>query len=349
MRRSPLPLLPSLAVAGCLAGDVLDEPADAVEELTAAARLTRYGRIREGARAQGAGNAFLLAGIANDETGLAMCWSEATWACRGPASPECGGGPVIAGAADGACGAEQGGLGLFQFDAGTYADTLDRYGPEVLTLDGQVRLALDYAVWMVKVSVYTTDAETDERARAWIDRFDPGDPGLREQWIQTVVRYYNGCRPEWSCWGPRYRTYLDGYELAIAEPGGLAFWGEGAGTRCGGSPPVIGEIERKYLALGGCASGVGAPIREERGAPDGVGRYSIFERGSIYWTPELGAYEVHGRIRDAWAAEGWEAGALGYPASDEYEVTGGRRSDFQQGSITWDRASDQTLVTRSTP
>jgi hypothetical protein len=108
---------------------------------------------------------------------------------------------------------------------------------------------------------------------------------------------------------------------------------------------VVGEIARKYDALGGCGSVIGPPITEERATPDGIGRYSVFERGSIYWTPQLGAHEVHGRIRDAWAGSGWERGPLGYPVSDEYGIVGGRRSDFEHGHIEWNAASDTaTLV-----
>src|SRR5205823_1287616 len=119
-------------------------------------KLPRYAVIRDAARARGMSNAYLLAGIANDETGLAMCWSEATWACQGPSSPDCGGGPVIAGAADGPCSAQQGGLGMFQFDAGTFSDTIAKYGDDVVTVPGQTSHAIDYATWMVKISAYTT-------------------------------------------------------------------------------------------------------------------------------------------------------------------------------------------------
>ena len=35
------------------------------------------------------------------------------------------GGPIIAGGADGPCADMQGGLGMFQFDAGTYQQTVD--------------------------------------------------------------------------------------------------------------------------------------------------------------------------------------------------------------------------------
>jgi hypothetical protein len=291
---------------------------------------------------------------------------------------------------------------MFQFDAGTFTDTINKYGPAVLTIPGQTSAAIDYVTRMVRISAYTTDAETDEKARAWINRFDPGNAALRDQWIKTVVRYYNGCQPGWSCWNPRYQTYLDGYRRAIDEVGGLGFWLEAGGTRCGDSPFVVGEIDRKYREIGGCNSVLGAPIAPEQLAPDGVGRYSVFERGSIYWRPTTGAFEVHGsirdawkelgweagvlgypitdettppdgigrfnvfdggsiywspttgafavhgRIRDAWKATGWEAGPLGYPTSNEYDVTGGRRSDFQHGSITWSQASDTTTVTEGT-
>ena len=107
---------------------------------------------------------------------------------------------------------------------------------------------------------------------------------------------------------------------------------------------VVGAIAAKYDAIGGCNSVIGPPITEERATPDGAGRYSVFERGSIYWTPSLGAFEVHGRIRDAWAAEGWEAGRLGYPVSDEYAVADGRRSEFQHGYIHWASATNETTV-----
>ena len=57
------------------------------------------------------------------------------------------------------------------------------------------------------------------------------------------------------------------------------------------------------------------------------------------------AHEVRGAIRDKYAETGWEAGPLGYPTSDEYAVEGGRRSDFEHGSITWSSATNTATVT----
>lgn len=386
--------IPLALLAACAGGAPSDPPTDPVvaPQLSTNAKLPRYAGIRDAAAARGMTNAYLLAGIANDETGLAMCWSEATWACQGPSSPDCGGGPVIAGAADGPCSDQQGGLGMFQFDAGTFTDTINKYGGGIVTVAGQTSAAIDYATWMVKISAYTTDAETDDKARAWINRFDPNNPALVDQWISTVVRYYNGCQPGWSCWSSRYQTYSDGFHLAIDEPGGLSFWAAstdaidakyqalgGASSVLGapttaeqGTPDGIGryrvydqgsiywtaqtgafevhgQIRDEWKAVGWEAGILGYPITDETGTPDGVGRYNVFQQGSIYWTPDTGAHEVHGRIRDAWKDAGWEAGELGYPISDEYAVTGGRRSDFQHGSITWNSSTDQTSITLGSP
>lgn len=368
-------------------------------ELTGPQRTARYEQIRTAARAHGVqGTAYLLAGIAYSETGLAHCWSEATWACQGPNSSDCGGGPVIAGAGDGPCSLKEGGLGMFQFDAGTFSATLNKYGSDVLVMDGQLKNAIAYVVNMVKISAYTTNAETDAKALAWLNDFDVNNGALRDQWVKTVTRYYNGCLPGWSCWSQRYAHYNDGLTQVLNDTAGTAYWkGGGSSTTVtcsGGSGTVGGAIADKYKALGGCTSALGRPmtnelptadgvgrynhfengsiywtpkigafavvgaiedkwaslgwengfagypITDELGSPDGVGRYSVFQAASFYWTPKTGAHEVHGTIRDKYKELGWELGQLGYPTSDEYAIQGGRRSDFEHGAILWDAATN---------
>ncbi len=99
---------------------------------------------------------------------------------------------------------------------------------------------------------------------------------------------------------------------------------------------VHGAILAKYRALGADASLLGYPTTDELATPDGAGRYTHFERGSIYWTYGTGAHEVHGAIREKWAALGWEKSWLGYPKSDELESTEkGYVSVFEKGSIYW--------------
>jgi hypothetical protein len=138
----------AITATGCAvpATDDTDDPdgvADTTSELSAAARRTRAGAIRDVAARSGVTNGALLAGVAQVETGLAHCWSEATWNCKGPQSSFCGG-PVVAGSFDGACSAQQGGLGMFQFDGGTYAQTLARDGAGILDLDGNISHAVDF-------------------------------------------------------------------------------------------------------------------------------------------------------------------------------------------------------------
>jgi hypothetical protein len=117
--------------------------------------------------------------------------------------------------------------------------------------------------------------------------------------------------------------------------GGSVYW-----TPQTGAHVVWGAILEKWRDLGWEKSVVGYPTSDEGGAPDGIGRYNHFERGSIYWTPQTGAHEVHGAIHDFWEAQGWEQGELGYPVSDEMDLPGGgRRSVFQGGTVAWNSST----------
>ncbi len=121
--------------------------------------------------------------------------------------------------------------------------------------------------------------------------------------------------------------------------GGSIYWHPSTGAF-----EVHGAIRDKWKELGWEAGALGYPLSNETATPDGVGRFSVFQRGSIYWTPQTGAHEVRGAIRDKYKEMGWESGQLGYPTSDEYAVANGRRSDFQHGSITWDSATNTSTV-----
>ena len=101
-----------------------------------------------------------------------------------------------------------------------------------------------------------------------------------------------------------------------------------------GAHEVHGDIRVKWAQLGSTRF-PGYPITDEMGTPDGRGRFNHFEHGSIYLTPQTGAFEVHGAIRDLWASMGWERSALGYPVSDEMDMPGGRLSRFEGGEIRW--------------
>ncbi|MGW6704056.1 FG-GAP-like repeat-containing protein [Streptomyces sp. NPDC054956] len=93
---------------------------------------------------------------------------------------------------------------------------------------------------------------------------------------------------------------------------------------------LCGAVLSKYLALGGPTGKLRYPVTKSRPTPDGAGRYAHFQgqgttgqnsNGSIYWSPNTGAWFVHGAIRTKWAALGWEQGFLGYPTGDEDRLT----------------------------
>ncbi|NUP04776.1 MAG: hypothetical protein HOW73_01815 [Polyangiaceae bacterium] len=189
--------------------------------LTPEEREARCADIRDVAADNGISAGFLLAGIASAETELSHCHSELSWACEGPDSPDCGG-PVVAGAGDGACSLQQGGLGMFQFDGGTFDQTIARDGDGVLLLSGNVTRAVDFVVNMVMNSQYT-DATTPEEAKAWMNDVTVDGP-LWDAWIRTVTHYYNGCSPTaCSVFNQRYAHY-DEHARNVFDEQGDAFW-----------------------------------------------------------------------------------------------------------------------------
>ena len=107
------------------------------------------------------------------------------------------------------------------------------------------------------------------------------------------------------------------------------------GKRCPPRPPV-GDLERTVRHDVEPAS---------RGNGLGRSRHPVSCRLASELQHGAHATLIRTCIRDAWADAGWEAGALGYPISDEYAVTGGRRSDFEHGSITWTADTDTSAIT----
>ncbi len=104
-----------------------------------------------------------------------------------------------------------------------------------------------------------------------------------------------------------------------------------------GAHVVMGSIRTRWEQLGWERSILGYPLTDELATPDGHGRYNHFQGGSIYWTPETGAWEIHGNIRARWEQLGWETSPLGYPTTGELATPDqvGRYNHFQNGSIYW--------------
>lgn len=111
---------------------------------------------------------------------------------------------------------------------------------------------------------------------------------------------------------------------------GSIYW-----TPSTGAHDVRGAILDQWASQGWERSFLGYPLTNELGTPTKPGRFNVFERGSIYWSPTTGAHSIGGAIRDRWASMGWENSALGFPITNEYSIPGGRAQDFQCGSIEW--------------
>lgn len=97
---------------------------------------------------------------------------------------------------------------------------------------------------------------------------------------------------------------------------------------------INGLILDKWLAFGGADSDLGLPIADEAKTLDGIGRFSKFQFGTMYWHPNAGTFEVSGLIAEVWAQNGSETGRFGFPTSDPYMNNSGHLvQDFEGGFI----------------
>jgi hypothetical protein len=111
---------------------------------------------------------------------------------------------------------------MFQFDGGTYEQTLRRDGQRVLTLAGNVEAAVDFVLRMVIDSAYVPNVATRGEAIAWLNGVTP-DNDRFGPWVQTVTHYYNGCQPSFPCHPQRYRHYRD-HARGVWSELGATFW-----------------------------------------------------------------------------------------------------------------------------
>ncbi|HEY3262787.1 MAG TPA: N-acetylmuramoyl-L-alanine amidase, partial [Pseudonocardiaceae bacterium] len=101
---------------------------------------------------------------------------------------------------------------------------------------------------------------------------------------------------------------------SFSNPNITVYWSPTYGAHI-----VLGAIQTTWDRYGRERGLLSYPLTDELATPDGVGRYNHFasNNGSIYWSPNTGAHEVHGAIKSKWAALGWEWSVLGYPITDE--------------------------------
>jgi uncharacterized protein with LGFP repeats len=128
------------------------------------------------------------------------------------------------------------------------------------------------------------------------------------------------------------RTPSDGKGRYNDFQHGTVYWRHDLGAH-----EVHGPIFSRWNFIGRERSILGYPIEDQRTSTDGVGTFSHFRGGSIYWSPATGPHEVCGSIRDKWTVKGRETGFLGYPTTGQRTLSdgAGRFNDFQGGSIYW--------------
>lgn len=289
-------------------------------QISPAVRRERAGLIRDTAAGVGMTNAVLLAGIGQVETGFAHCWSEATWACQGPASSSCDGGPVIAGSADGACSKEQGGLGMFQFDSGTFADTIGTYGSIIVTMEGNVEAVVPF---LVTRAIQSIDGVSNEQeALAWMNSIPivAGDP-LFEEWIYFVSWRYNGCQ---GC-SSQEDKYRDG-TLLLQDEMGADFWLVSSEDPC---RPIEGDST--IIEEGDACATLGGPISSWRSEARGHG-------GGLRWT----------KTTDDAAESNYGAWRLRFANPGDYEVfvytDGGEFGQSQQAGYRVSHAEGDDVI-----
>lgn len=122
---------------------------------------------------------------------------------------------------------------------------------------------------------------------------------------------------------------------------GRVFWSPSTGAQS-----VIGRIGAAYQAEEGPGGDLGLPTSSEKTTPDGVGRYTEFQHGTIYWSPKTGAHAVSGEIATLWHDKGSETGELGYPTSDAVRNPNkdGEAQEFQGGTVFRSANGDAQFV-----
>lgn len=127
--------------------------------------------------------------------------------------------------------------------------------------------------------------------------------------------------------------------------GGSIYW-----TPATGANETHGAIRDKWSSLGWEMGLLGYPTTDETKTLDGEGRFNHFQKGSIFWRPDLDAWAVQGPIHKRWAGLGFETGFLGYPTFDEQNWTRldnsliGRIQRFERGTIALQTGSSAAGV-----
>lgn len=175
--------------------------------------------------------------------------------------------------------------------------------------------------------------------------------GCFQQFDQGMILW----RPDlgsFATWGPiadeyqRWSGYSGplGYpvsDVLCGAPGGgcfqhfekgKIFWKPGVGAFA-----TWGDISASYVKWGLFSGPLGNPTSAVLCGASGGGCFQYFEKGTISWRPDLGAFASWGPISTQYMARGFYDGVLGYPVSDVMcgAPAGGCLQSFEHGVITF--------------
>jgi uncharacterized protein with LGFP repeats len=116
-----------------------------------------------------------------------------------------------------------------------------------------------------------------------------------------------------------------------------------------GAHLIWGQVRALWERSGWEQGTYGFPTTDTAQTRDGTGLFNDFTGGdnagaAIYWTPLSGVHGMKGAILAKWRSLDAENSFLGYPTSDEYDISIGKRSDFQGGYITWNSATGELVA-----
>ncbi|WP_448617629.1 N-acetylmuramoyl-L-alanine amidase [Geodermatophilus sp. URMC 65] len=186
----------------------------------------------------------------------------------------------------------------------------------------------------------TSDAPTPD-GRGYFVRFQGGDI----YWSQATgarILVLGSIRRTWLAAGgtagylgfPTTNEGPVGTGASARFQGGDLFWSPTTSTRI-----VRGDILAAYHAAGGPTGYLGFPLSSDARTADGRGYVVRFRGGDIWWSPSTGAQVVSGAMAKTYWEQGGSSSALGFPTRSSYAVSGGMRTDFQGGSMTWNATS----------
>ncbi|WP_409330460.1 hypothetical protein [Trujillonella humicola] len=113
---------------------------------------------------------------------------------------------------------------------------------------------------------------------------------------------------------------------------GTIAWSTPTGARV-----VAGAVLARWTEGRREAGPLGFPTAEMWCGLSQGGCVQQFQQGAVYWSAATGARAVSGPVQQAWGAQGWETGPLGYPRREMHcdLVGGGCWQEFQNGALYW--------------